>query len=384
MGKSRLVLAVSGEPQTKEMIRKSLAMANYQVSFISSIMEINEAIMAFKPVALVQDWDSVSESQARQFHYKFSDKEASEGLLRVIISKNVSPQLKIFAKDALIDDVMSFSNAKLNLGQELDRLFFIQNNSPLHDLLKSIKKNNQNYNQQEVDNKIEEAIKMFPDETNVQLEFGGLCLRRKNMKECQKQSSLVLHKEPGNLRALNLMARAFMKSGDYLQAKDILEKANLLSPQNPKRLMLLGDAFYGSGDLDGALDCYQQAKDLDSDLTLDSDQKSGKILLEQGEIDQAVELFKSSVSQDEAASIFNNVAVAAVKEGSYDSALELYSTALKALKTDESHKVQIFFNISLCYYRMQDMKLASKYVKKSLRLDPSFKKAKDLSERLAA
>ena len=106
---------------------------------------------------------------------------------------------------------------------------------------------------------------------------------------------------------MNLLSRAMMKQGDFKTAAQILEKANVLSPKNPERLLMLGDAFYGQGDIKKALSFYGQAKQEDEDLALNADRKIGTIYLEEGQLESAISLFKESLSEEEAASIFNSV-----------------------------------------------------------------------------
>lgn len=380
----KLVLAVSVEDKSRELIRKGLAMANYKVSFISSMMEVFDSIAHFKPCAVVQDWAGISESQARSFHLKFPQKEISQNIVRVVIAPGVSPTLKIFCNESLVESVMSYSNAQTNLGQEIDRLLFLRQSSPLHEYKYAMRVGQEQYNQSEIDNKVEQALKSFPDDSDVKIEYGNLCLRRDQFNETDRQAQAVLSKEPDNVRAMNLLSRSLMKQGKFEDAISLLDQANILSPSNPKRLMLLGDAFYGNGEPDKALECYTNAKDLDSDLALDSDRKSGQILLENGDIDGALGLLRESMSEEEAASAFNNVAVIAVKDGKMQEALQLYFAALKALKTDSHFRAQIYYNIALCYHRQDDPELAKKYVRRCLKIDSNFEKAIRLGDKLAS
>ncbi|SMF17032.1 tetratricopeptide repeat protein [Pseudobacteriovorax antillogorgiicola] len=376
----RNVLAISNDNQNKNFIRKALAMANYKVSFISSMMEVGDAIFQFKPAGLVHDWAAVDEGQARHFHLKFTQKEIGRGVVRIILVPEVTTEMIVFSYDAMVEKVMSYSNAALNLGSELDQLYYKQDSTDIPNLLTRIRFSGQ-YSQQDIDNEIMDAIKKYPNETNVQLEFGALCLREEEYDKSAHYSRDVLHKEPHNVRAMNLLSRSLMKQGNLEHATQILEKANILSPKNPDRLLLLGDAFYGKGDVTKALSYYQQAKSSDSDVALEADRRSGQVMLEDGQLESALSLFKSSLSEEESASIFNNVAVSKVQEGEMETALELYKTALKALKTDR-YKVQVFFNISLCYYKMRDHESAQKFIRKCLRIDPKFEKANSLAKKL--
>ena len=86
---------------------------------------------------------------------------------------------------------------------------------------------------------------------------------------------------------------------------------------------MLGDAFYGSADLDAAMGYYQEAQKLGDQSEAAADCGVGKIKLAKGDVDGALELFKKSASEEEAAGYFNNAAVFAVKERKFDHSVKL-------------------------------------------------------------
>jgi len=370
---NRKVLSLCSQ-QNRELVRKSLASANYRVSFLSSLGEVMSALAEFKPSVFVHDWQAVEETQTRKFHLNFSHSSASTELVRVILVPEVTPNMLAFANDALVDRIYSYGSASLTLGNELDMVTASLDKNELSKLRRESRSLGFQYNQKHIDEKVEELYKKFPHDNRVKLEFGNLSFRQKKYPEALVLATELVTREPQNLRAMNLMARAMMKTGQWDKALAILEGAQILSPSNPERLMMIGDACYGKGDLDKALACYEEAADLDPDLVPASQRQMGRIKLEIGEVEEALSLFKNSVSEDEAAGFFNNAAVAAVRDQKPEQALKLYETAMRALKTDRL-KPLIHFNIALSHRRLGHNEDAVKHLKKALRFDPQYEKA---------
>jgi len=378
---SRKVLSLCAQ-QNRELVRKTLAMANYKVSFISALSEVSSAIAEFKPSVFVHDWAAVDETQTRKFHLNFSRTSSATELIRVLIVPDVNPNLLAFANDALIERVYSYGTASLTLGNEIDMITASQDKSEVARLVRESRSENFKYDQKTIDEKVEELYQKYPHDNKVKLEFGNLSFRQNKYAEALVLATDLVSREPLNLRATNLMARAMMKQGHWEKALETLESAQILSPSNPERLVLIGDACYGKGDLNKALQCYEDAADLDPDMAQVAHRQMGQIKLEMGAVEEALNLFKNSVSEDESAGFFNNAAVAAVRDGKPEQALKLYETAMRALKTSRL-KPLIHFNIALSHRRLGDNESAVKHLKKALQIDPNYEKARVQLEQLS-
>jgi hypothetical protein len=238
---SRKVLSLCAQ-QNRELVRKALAMANYKVSFISSLSEVTSAIAEFKPSVLVHDWAAVDETQTRKFHLNFSRTSTATELVRVLIVPDVTPNLLAFANDALIERVYSYGSASLNLGAELDMVTSVQDKSEIAQLVREARSEGYKYDQKKLDDKVEELYQKFPHDNKVKLEFGNLNFRKNKYAEALVLATDLVAREPQNLRAMNLMARAMMKQGQWDKALETLDQAQILSPSNPERLVMIGDA----------------------------------------------------------------------------------------------------------------------------------------------
>jgi tetratricopeptide (TPR) repeat protein len=366
------VLALCSQ-SNREMVRKALSRSQFKISFISSLTEVNSAIVQFKPSIFIHDWQAVDPSQTRQFHLKFSHTSQAEGVQRILLVPDATASILAFAHDALIDKVMTYGSAILSLESEIGMLTSLRSNE-LEKLLRESRDQGARYDQATLDRQIADIFKKFPHDPKVKLEFGNLNFRQGSFPEAVTLAEELLHKDPLNFRAMNLKAKSLMKTGDWAKATATLAEANFLSPSNPDRLLMLGDAFYGKGDLDKAVAYYEEASVADPDRKNEAQAKVGMVRIDQGRLEDALELFKGSASEEEAAGYFNNAAVIAVRDGKFQQAVRLYYTALKALKTNKL-KPRIYFNIALTLRRMGMDEEAMKALKRTLHYDPGFEKA---------
>jgi tetratricopeptide (TPR) repeat protein len=180
---------------------------------------------------------------------------------------------------------------------------------------------------------------------------------------------------------MNLLARTLMADGKADQASELLERANMLSPFNPERLVLLGDAFFSVGKNEKAAAYYTKAMAVDQH---DHDAKAGlaRVKLKDGDVNAALEIINSGLSEEEGVSLFNNAAVRAAQTGQLEVSLKLYESALKAVKSS-TLKATVQFNIALAYERLGRLEEAGAALARCMKLAPTFDKGKQLQKRLS-
>jgi tetratricopeptide (TPR) repeat protein len=236
------------------------------------------------------------------------------------------------------------------------------------------------YEQAAIDEQVEKAYDHYAHDPAVRLEYGNLCLRRKDLAKSRTIATELIEAQPQNVRAMNLLARVMMKEGQSAEAVTLLEKANALSPLNTERLLLLGGAFYKVGALDKAADCYNQASDLDPH-NKQAQKGLAQVKLSEGDLNTALDLLRNSASEEEAAALFNNAAVLATRSGRHRESLKLYEAALKALKSN-ALKAAVYFNTSLTLERLGRHEDALKAINRALKYDSTFDKANRQRRRL--
>ncbi len=258
MGTKVKILILSGERSPYRAILKKALSPSFEVSFISSITEITTSIGAFNPDIFIHDWTATDESQGRQFHFRYSQVSKEENFFRVIVATKITPSLLAFVNDAYVDKVIDYATAKLNLSTQIEMLINNAGHKAILDLIKATRSGGSRYSQKEIDILVENTYLNFPHDVNVKLEMGNLRLRQGNPSKAREIATSLLEETPHNMRAVNLLSRIAMKEGKWDEAQKLLEKANTISPKNGKRLLMLGDACYGKGDLDAALEFYKR------------------------------------------------------------------------------------------------------------------------------
>ncbi len=129
----------------------------------------------------------------------------------------------------------------------------------------------------------ETALNLQPDDNTLKLKTGEVYLE--SMTEPMKGVGLlkdVVEEEPENMRALTLLGRFSIISGQYEKAKEYLDKALILNPGNTEAIYFMAFAQEGLGNKDRAIELFELLKKM-----IDSPEFSK-------EIDQFIETIKSN------------------------------------------------------------------------------------------
>lgn len=225
----------------------------------------------------------------------------------------------------------------------------------------------------EVEHILEECYQTFNDDEEVLLEYGSFCLRKGQMVKAEKVFAKLVNKPSQSLRVANFLARVQLKQGDFTGALSILDRANLMSPGNLDRLVLMGDAFRMQGRMTDAEKKYEEALDLDGSFG-DAKKGIGLVALSQGEMDRAIDFFRGTCTEEETVGFFNNTAVMAVKRAQFEHAEQLYHTAAGVVATPKT-QAKVHFNLGLMYRRWNRESDAAESFRVALSLDSNFEKA---------
>lgn len=220
---------------------------------------------------------------------------------------------------------------------------------------------------------LEECYQLYKNDPDVLVEYGNLCLRKGRIDRAEKVFNRLASEKKKSLRVSNFLARVQLKLGKFSDALSLLDQADVLSPNNLERLILMGDAFRLKGEMTKAEQKYEQALWIE-DSNSQAKKGLGLVSLEQGEVERALDFFKETCLEEEIASFLNNTAVLAVKRAHFQHAKNLYSAAGNAL-TQPSLRSKIEFNLGLLHRRWRKLSEASQYFEKAIELDPQNEKA---------
>lgn len=373
------ILIIAAHDYDRDPLVKALRKDGVTAMFGQNHVVLDEILEKFNPASMLHIWPGMDPQEAIKLHQRLS--LTNPQLCRIIQVEAISPGIAAIAADTGIKRVLTNVLKASSVATEVQMaLASIQQQPELVKLLQEIR-TTKAYDQQKIDKEIERSYLFFPHDPTVRLEFGNLSFRQKRFSLSQEIAESLIAQNPNNVRAINLLARIYMFKEDISKAIDLLESANILSPYNTDRLLLLGDAFYNIGNNQKARDYYKQVLDLDRSNGVEAYKGIVKINLKEGHLNAALQIVQESLSEEEAASIFNNAAIHSVHKGEIESSLQLYEAALKAVK---SRKLQatVYFNIALAYERLGRIDESLKNIERSLELDPNFDKTKRHKSRL--
>lgn len=175
-------------------------------------------------------------------------------------------------------------------------------------------------------------------------------------------------------RVAQLWSRILMHEKKYQQATTLLEHFRDINPFHAERLQYIGECYLKVGRYRDAVDIYKTLIDIDGTDEKAYTQLATAHILD-GEINTALELFKSISSPQEHASIFNNAAILCVQEEKFNQAIKHYQTALALAKNSTEITSRLVFNLGLAYYKWGKLELAEKCFTRSLEENPRFNKS---------
>ena len=107
---------------------------------------------------------------------------------------------------------------------------------------------------------LEKAIKQYPDDLNLLYTRAMLAEKRDDLSQMEKDLRSIISREPENAMALNALGYTLAdRTTRYAEAKQLIEKAHLINPEDPAVLDSLGWVNYRLGNLDEAERLLRQA-----------------------------------------------------------------------------------------------------------------------------
>jgi tetratricopeptide (TPR) repeat protein len=371
------VVGLLRDSNQRDPLQKVLMMENYSISFCSNTDQCNELLNNIRPDILIHDIQATDESQGKQMQLSLYKRDLTWRLIRILIVPVIDDKTIAFASDAGIHKVIHSSTSVLGIVTSLELLkSSVLANESLQIQLKQIRLGVKNYNQLELDQMIRDSYTKFPNDQDIQIEYGGLLLRKGDLDNALQVANTVIKANPLNVRAMNMMARILAQKGDLKQSIEVLKRANFLSPDNPDRLIQMGQTFFKDGNLSEAKKHFKIAHQIEP-TDPEAIKGLGVIAIEEGDADSLGKLFTNTLSEEETASFFNNQAVYQAQNNNPQKAVEMYAFAYRVLKTP-SYKPQILLNLALCYQRLGNYKDAIITLKKVLKLNPDYTKAKKI------
>ena len=376
---TKMVLVLMAEGPGREALTSALRGADYKPHVVAEADSLTTMLAELKPSCLIHDWATLENAQSIALQQRLAKMSDFATMCRVAYVNAVTPQLVALASDTGIRRVISYQTSASNVASEIGMaLSSMSLTSELQRRIYNVQMSGRN-DDPEVDKTIAEAYKQYPHDVVVKLEYGNSAFRGGDIPTARSVADQILKDQPHNVRAMNLLGRVLMKSGDD-KGIEILQQANGLSPFNTDRLVILGDAFLFKGDFKKAGQYFGEAMDLEPD-NVEAKKGVVQVKLNEGDVNAALDLLGNSISEEEAASFFNNAAVYAAQHQEAAKSEKLYRSALDVLKSPHL-KAIVHFNLALSFERRDKLDEAMENLTKSIGFNREFAKAKKARERV--
>lgn len=204
----------------------------------------------------------------------------------------------------------------------------------------------------------------------------------------------ALMKDTGNVPLNMKIGEAYLKLGNYLEAKQTFEEINRIKPDNilvrsylhrinVNEIVEKGDRYRENKEFKEALKTYYKAYKIDS-RNVAALFGTAMVYFEKKEIEKAINFFDKILDMDslydeEYKYVLNDIAINLGKQSLHDKAIGLYE---KAIALDPEDGV-LFYNLAKSYIRKEDCPKAKELLKKALEIDSTFKEANDLLKKLS-
>ncbi len=330
----------------------------------------------------MHDWDAFDRTQNHKLHQSLVKHPEFAEVFKIIYTNKIAADLVALNAEIHIDRISTLAAVSLNLAGEINAAKVSrQNYTPIQSEIAAIQNNTTSYEQAKIDSIITEAYEKLPNDASVRAEYAALCYRKADLDKAEEIATDLLKENPRNVRAMTILSRVMMKRGQVDAAHKILEAADLLSPKNADRLLLIGEIFYKKGDTDQARSNMQEAVELNP-----GDQSTvetyAKFELGEGNVNEAAEFFKNSLSEEEIAGLLNTTAIQLVKNKDFEQAFKFYNLTHRTLKTD-TYRHAVHYNMALAFKQQGKTTEALEAVKKALEIKPDFAKAQRLEKKLS-
>lgn len=363
------VVILSGQSD-QATLAKGTSRAGFGVICVNNNRELSEAL-AKQPWGFVHNFRAFDSKQNYLMQQRLARTQSISSVARFIITPEINTPALALVADCGIRQAFNLSSALSgNLGEQLNVLKqtdnarseaqkivhsqrIIQTVSPTTDYLTAV----------------QEAYQAYPHDPIVRLEYAISRLHTGHSNDAGLIAKRLLQVESHNVRAMNLLAKVQMLSGDLEGGFRILEVANKLCPSNPERLSLIGDFYMKKGDLNSAKKAYLEALDV-FPPTQAAREGLVQMSLSADEVEVAVNLLRNVMPEKDRAALINKAAIQAVNQQHYSDALRIYGYALQHLEEEEL-KASIFYNQGLAYKKMGDLQAALLNFKECLRKAPT-------------
>lgn len=215
-----------------------------------------------------------------------------------------------------------------------------QNTTLVDTVLEAVK-----YDGKKAEQLIREIIKKAPNPVPLAVLAARRLMKNDLLDAAKHVLELIIQKDDKCVPALSELGKILHIQGDHHRALDHLRVASKLSPQNLKRLCLLGEVELNLSDTDAARTYFAKALVIDSE---DPVANAGMVVA-----DNMAEFVPATKVADVGrnfASLMNTMGITLIRNGQFSRGIEQYRSALFFLEKAEDN-AKVTFNLGLGFLR---------------------------------
>ena len=192
--------------------------------------------------------------------------------------------------------------------------------------------------------------------------YGRVLRLKSHHKESEEVLRWALGADPNHVALLNEIGKLYHVMGRHHESLKYLRRAGSLSPDNTKRLCLIGELELGEKNVKVARESFSDALSIDPFYKR---AREGAELVEEAD-DFLSDNLREGSTNNSFASLMNTIGINKVRSGRLDDGIKHYRSALNFI--DDPHtKAKVMFNIALGYLRHNHIKEALLWFMRSSR-----------------
>lgn len=375
---SKRILVLSNQRVLRETIAQALGKFGFHCHFCGNFDLVTQILQQHHCGSILHDWGGFDHKQSVAFQSKISKLEDFSRIPRLILVDEINTQIMSVAVDYGVRRIVTRQHVGSGLSGEVAMV--LRAEAEVSELLAKVRQISQGINsrnfansQQQIDKLVEDAFVTFPNDQLVRLEFANLKLRQGDLALARSLAEDLISDSPGNVRAMNLLSKILLKENKFEESSEVLERANILSPYNVERLVMLGEIFFALDKPEKALMYFNNALEMDPN-SKEAKGGLGKAALTREDFEGAMHLFQDAFTESEIAGYFNNAAIIQVQKGEFEKAIRLYHSASSALKSPKIRSI-VYYNLGLAFKKKGDHQKALEAFDTSLKFDPTNEKS---------
>jgi tetratricopeptide (TPR) repeat protein len=360
-----------------ELKRYKIDTGNIQVR--NQAQEALELVKFPKSTLLVVDW-AEGPSNIIQILSELKDVSIANGLYKFLLSTESSVEIAHMAAEYGINRVHIGAITQSSIRNSIASFFKeAKEMSPIKKIIVEIHRLKSSQRFDECSKILIKLHGKDPMNGLIVAELADLLYRKKKYRDAQQIMKPIVAHQQSNVRIINLYARIMLKLGDFKTACDTFEKARILNPYNPDRLIEFGSALLQIGHFDDADRRFDDANKIIPKMHA-AQTGRGIVRLMRGELNEALDVLNKVTDQQELASLFNTAAILTIRLGQYEKGMALYDSALQLLGNVPAICSRLHWNKGIGFLRGKANRSAYEEFRIAVELDATNSKAKRIVE----